>query len=83
MIVKEVKDKIGELRSDYSNLIKLQNYIMQNLNNSVVKNAVDTIEDGADINRSIRCLCSSVAMIIDGEIKRLENIIDNTPVKVN
>lgn len=83
MIVKEVRDRIEELRNNYSNLVKLQNYIMQNLNNLVVKNAVDTIEDGADINRSIRCLCSSTATIIDGEIKRLENIIDNIPVKIN
>ena len=83
MVVKEVKDKIEELRNDYSNLIKLQNWIMQNQNNQIVKNAVETIEDGANVNLSIRCLCSSVAMTIDGEVKRLEKIIDNTPVKIN
>lgn len=79
MIVREAKKKIEELSRCERNLIKIQNYFMRDNENESIKN---TLEEGADLSMPIRDLCSASARILQDEINRLVNIIDETIVKV-
>lgn len=82
MTVKEVKGQIEKLECDYRNMIKLQDYFMGHTKSTeeTVSATRTEIEDGANLSRPVRDLCSSVAKMLSDEIKRLNNIIDNAVV---
>ncbi|MEY8357052.1 hypothetical protein AALB39_27425 [Lachnospiraceae bacterium 54-53] len=85
MTVKEVKKQIEILENKYKNMIKLQEYFLGSGTSSqeTIDKVKVELEENADLSIPIRDLCSSVAAILRTDIERLENLIDNTVVKVN
>ena len=79
MKVIEVKEKIDELKKIYENIMSLQNLALIQPNNAHIQ----SIEEGADIYIHFRPLMSEVLTIVDGEINRLNKIIDNADVKID
>lgn len=86
MTVKEVKDKIDELKRDRENFMKIQEYCLGHLsksNDEACTRIYKALEDGADLSESLRGLASKTIRNIDAEVQRLERIIDSTVVKID
>ena len=86
MTIKEVKDRISELKRDRENFLKIQEYCLGHLsksNDEECTRIYKALEDGADLNESLRGLASKTIQNIDAEVRRLENIIDSTVVNID
>ena len=81
--VKSIREKILHIKNCSRNLNNLRNCIITNKKcdegNSYIE-AVNIIEDGAGLNVSLDVLCFNVIELLEKEIRRLENIIDNAIV---
>ncbi len=89
MLIKDVYAKIEELKRDRKNFMNIQEYCLghmssqEDLNNGVHTKIYGALEDGANLNESLRNLASKTIGNIDNEIARLNNIIENTHVKID
>jgi hypothetical protein len=89
MLIKDVYKKIDELKRDRQNFLNIQEYCLGNmssqkeLDEGVHTKIYGALEDGANLNESLRTLASRTIVNIDCEIDRLLKIIDNTPVKID
>lgn len=89
MLIKDVYKKIEELERDRKNFMNIQEYCLghmvtkEELNNGVHTKIYGALEDGANLNESLRNLASKTIVNIDNEIERLKKIIDNTHININ
>ena len=87
MLIKDVYKKIEELKHDRQNFINIQEYCLghmsKNPNDGVHTKIYDALEDGANLNESLRSLASKTIVNIDNEIERLIRIIENTHIKID
>lgn len=90
MLIKDVYAKIKDLQHDRENFMKIQEFCLghmaqssQELNEGHHTKIYGALEDGADLNISLRTLASKTIHNIDDEIARLKKIIENTDVKIN
>lgn len=89
MLIKDVYKKIDELKRDRQNFLNIQEYCLghkssqKDLDEGTHTKVYGALEDGADLNDSLRNLASKTIVNIDYEIERLLKIIDNTPVKID
>lgn len=89
MLIKDVYAKIEELKRDRKNFMNIQEYCLghmssqEDLNNGVHTKIYGALEDGANLNESLRNLASKTIGNIDNEIARLNKIIENTHVKID
>ena len=89
MLIKEVYAKIEELKRDRKNFLNIQEYCLghmssqEDLNNGVHTKIYGALEDGANLNDSLRNLASKTISNIDNEIARLNKIIENTHIKID
>lgn len=89
MLIKDVYKKIEELEIDKKNFLRIQEFCLghmssqEDLNNGVHTKIYGALEDGANLNESLRNLASKTAANIENEIKRLKKIIDNTHININ
>lgn len=81
--VKSIREKILHIENCSRNLSNLQNCIIANKkcgeDNSCIE-AVNFIEDEAGLNVHLDVLCFNAIQLLEKEIRRLENIIDNAVV---
>ena len=81
--VKSIREKILHIENCSRNLNNLQNCIIDNKkygeDNSYIE-AVNFVEYEAGLNVHLDVLCFNVIQLLEKEIRRLENIIDNTIV---
>ena len=88
MLIKDVYKKIEELERDRRNFMNIQEYCLghmvnkEDLNNGVHTKIYGALEDGANLNESLRSLASKTIVNIDNEIERLKKIIDNTHINI-
>lgn len=88
MLIKDVYKKIEELERDRKNFMNIQEYCLghmvtkEDLNNGVHTKVYGALEDGANLNESLRNLASKTIVNIDNEIERLKKIIDNTHINI-
>ena len=89
MLIKDVYKKIEELKRDRQNFLNIQEYCLGHMSS---KEDLDAgahtkiryaLEEGANLNDSLRSLASKTIANIDCEIERLTNIINFTQVKIN
>ena len=89
MLIKDVYAKIEELKRDRKNFLNIQEYCLghmssqEDLDNGVHTKIYGALEDGANLNESLRNLASRTMVNIDCEIDRLIKIIENTHVKID
>ena len=89
MLVKDVYKKIEELKKDRHNFLNIQEYCLghlssqKELDDGVHTKIYGALEDGANLNESLRNLASRTIVNIDCEIDRLIKIIENTQVKID
>lgn len=89
MLIKDVYKKIEELKRDRRNFLNIQEYCLghmsnkEDLNNGVHTKIYGALEDGAELNESLRSLASKTIVNIDNEIERLKKIIENTHIKID
>ena len=89
MLIKDVYTKIEELKRDRKNFLNIQEYCLghmssqEDLNNGVHTKIYGALEDGANLNESLRNLASKTITNIDNEIARLNKIIENTHIKID
>lgn len=89
MTVKEVYKRIEDLKYDRQNFMNIQEFCLGHMSsNEDVNNGVHTkirmaLEEGAELNESLRSLASKTIVNIDNEIARLTRIIENTHVKID
>ena len=89
MLIKDVYTKIEELKRDRKNFQNIQEYCLghmssqEDLNNGVHTKIYGALEDGANLNESLRNLASRTMVNIDCEIDRLTRLIENTPIKID
>lgn len=87
MTIKEVYDIIEDLKKDRENFINIQEFCLghmsTNPNDGIHTKIYGALEDGADLNISLRTLASKTIGNIDKEINRLNKIIENTQVKID
>jgi uncharacterized membrane protein len=89
MLIKDVYAKIEELKRDTKNFLNIQEYCLghmssqEDLNNGVHTKIYGALEDGANLNDSLRNLASKTITNIDNEIARLNKIIENTHIKID
>ena len=89
MLIKDVYKKIEELERDRKNFMNIQEYCLghmvtkEELNNGVHTKIYGALEDGANLNESLRNLASKTIVNIDNEIERLKKIIENTHIKID
>jgi hypothetical protein len=89
MLIKDVYKKIDELKRDRQNFLNIQEYCLghksskEDLNAGVHTKIYGALEDGADLNESLRNLASRTIVNIDCEIDRLTRIIENTHIKID
>ena len=86
MTIKEVYTIIEDLKKDRENFMKIQEFCLghmsTNPNDGTHTRIYGALEDEADLNISLRTLASKTIGNIDKEINRLNNIIENTQVKI-
>lgn len=95
LTVEQAERRIAELKSEYNDFLKLQNYAMcLDLTKSgessyadspekiVRREALQKIREEADLICDIRTLGTIGCELCDTEIKRIQNIIDNTKVNI-
>lgn len=81
--VKQIKERILHIENCSRNLNNLQNCIITNKMCDEGKSyieAVNVIEDEAGLNVHLDVLCFNAIQLLEKEIRRLENIIDNVVV---
>ena len=89
MLIKDVYAKIEELKRDRKNFMNIQEYCLghmssqEDLNDGVHTKIYGALEDGANLNESLRNLASRTIVNIDCEINRLTKIIENTHIKID
>lgn len=89
MLIKDVYKKIEELERDKKNFLRIQEFCLghmssqEDLNNGVHTKIYGALEDGANLNESLRNLASKTAANIENEIERLKRIIENTSIKID
>jgi hypothetical protein len=89
MLIKDVYAKIEELKRDRKNFMNIQEYCLghmssqKDLDNGVHTKIYGALEDGANLNESLRNLASKTIANIDNEIDRLTRIIENTHIKID
>lgn len=87
MLIKDVYKKIEELERDRKNFLNIQEFCLGHMsedpNNGVHTKIYGALEDGANLNESLRNLASKTIVNIDNEIARLKKIIDNTNININ
>lgn len=87
MLIKDVYKKIEELERDRRNFLNIQEFCLGHMsedpNNGVHTKIYGALEDGANLNESLRNLASKTIGNIDSEIARLKNIINNTHIKID
>jgi hypothetical protein len=89
MLIKDVYAKIEELKRDRKNFMNIQEYCpghmssQKDLDNGVHTKIYGALEDGANLNESLRNLASKTIANIDNEIDRLTRIIENTHIKID
>lgn len=87
MLIKDVYKKIEELERDRRNFLNIQEFCLGHMsedpNNGVHTKVYGVLEDGANLNESLRNLASKTIGNIDNEIARLKKIIDNTNININ
>lgn len=89
MLIKDVYSKIEELKRDRKNFMNIQEYCLghmssqEDLNNGIHTKIYGALEDGANLNDSLRNLASKTISNIDNEIARLNKIIENTHIKID
>lgn len=89
MLIKDVYKKIEELERDRKNFLNIQEYCLghmssqKDIDNGVHTKVYGALEDGANLNESLRNLASKTIVNIDNEIERLKKIIDNTHIKID
>lgn len=89
MTVKEVYKRIEDLKYDRRNFVNIQEFCLghmstpEDMNNGVHTKIYGALEDGANLNESLRTLASKSIVNIDNEIARLTRIIENTHVKID
>ena len=89
MLIKDVYKKIDELKRDRQNFMNIQEYCLghmssqKELDDGVHTKIYGALEDGANLNESLRNLASRTIANIDAEIERLHRIIENTHIKID
>lgn len=89
MLVKDVYKKIEELKRDRQNFMNIQEYCLGHMSSKEDLDAgahtkiYGALEDGANLNESLRNLASRTIVNIDCEIERLTKIINFTQVKID
>lgn len=89
MIIKEVYERIEELKRYRENFIKIQEFCLghmatsKELDEGKHTKIYGALEDGAGLNIGLRELASENAKNIDREIARLNRIIENTQIKID
>ena len=87
MLIKDVYKKIEELEKDRRNFMNIQEFCLghmsANPNDGVHTKIYGALEDGANLNESLRSLASKTIVNIDNEIERLKKIIDNTHINIS
>ena len=89
MLVKDVYKKIEDLENDRRNFMNIQEFCLghmvqspEELNEGKHTKIYGALEDGANLNNSLRNLASKTIKNIDDEIARLKKIIENAEVKI-
>lgn len=87
MLIKDVYKKIEELERDRRNFLNIQEFCLGHMsddpNDCVHTKIYGALEDGANLNESLRNLASKTIANIDNEIARLKKIIENTHIKID
>lgn len=89
MLIKDVYKKIEELERDRKNFMNIQEYCLghmssqKDIDDGVHTKVYGALEDGANLNESLRNLASKTIVNIDNEIDRLNRIIENTHIKID
>lgn len=87
MLIKDVYKKIEELERDRKNFLNIQEFCLGHMsedpNNGMHTKIYGALEDGANLNESLRNLASKTIGNIDNEITRLKKIIENTNIKID
>jgi hypothetical protein len=89
MLIKDVYTKIEELKRDRKNFMNIQEYCLGHmssqaeLDSGIHTKIYGALEDGANLNESLRNLASKTIANIDNEIDRLNRIIENTHIKID
>ena len=87
MLVKDVYKRIEDLERDRRNFMNIQEFCLghmsENPNNGEHTKIYGALEDGANLNESLRNLASGTIRNIDNEIARLKRIIENAQVKID
>lgn len=87
MLIKDVYKKIEELEKDRKNFLNIQEfclgYMSDNCNDGMHTKIYGALEDGANLNESLRNLASKTIGNIDNEVARLKKIIENTHIKID
>jgi uncharacterized membrane protein len=89
MLIKDVYKKIEELERDKRNFLNIQEYCLghmssqKDIDNGVHTKIYGALEDGANLNESLRNLASKTIVNISNEIDRLTKIIENTHIKID
>ena len=89
MMIKDVYNKIDELERDKKNFLRIQEFCLghmssqEDLNNGVHTKIYGALEDGANLNESLRSLASKTAANIENEIQRLKKIIEKTHINID
>lgn len=89
LLIKDVYSRIVELERDRRNFINIQEFCLghmstqEDLDKGVHTKIYGALEDGANLNESLRNLASKTVANIDAEIARLTKIIENTQIKID
>ena len=84
--VKEAKEHINHLKTDYDNVVKLQELFLghnRSIDADEAHKLTETLECKANLNTTMRNLCSGLAKTLQNEIKRIETAIDKTTVNID
>lgn len=89
MLVKDVYKRIEDLENDRMNFMNIQEFCLGHMAQSAEEldegkhtKIYGALEDGANLNNSLRNLASKTIKNIDDEIARLKKIIENAEVKI-
>lgn len=86
MTIKEVKDRIEDLKYDRANFLRLQEFCLGHMSKTGDDGYIKVyvaLEESADLSETLRSLASKTIRNIDGEIERLEKIIDSAIVSID
>ena len=86
MTIKDVKARIEDLRHNRENFMKIQEYCLGHMSppdDEEHTKIYGALEDAANLNMSLRNLASATIGNIDGEIQRLDKIINSAVVNID